>query len=261
MFVLYIEDLINKLKEYCVQRNMGSLLPVVIPVGAATYHPRLLLFPLSCINKYWIQRCIRPDDARLNSNNRSAIHTQFQMIVSSEADNVYLIIKEALMSVGITAFVLIPDNWSNPTIDSGGTGWEIHSRGVEIGQCTIFSRVLGRNLEKSICEIVFGLERIIHISEPRDSYYKMWRGDTFNQQAYELDKALLLKPMEAQAHLMLFNQVLRNKPSLKRIFLASHAMNMMSVGNYMHRVFKQSMISQIQSFIKKYNDLLFPNRR
>lgn len=195
---MYLQEMMEKLKEYWAGYDALILEPYDTEKGAGTMNPNTFLRalgpePWKCV---YVEPSRRPADGRYGDNpNRLYQHHQLQVILKPTPENIQDIYLKSLEIIGIDPSVhdirFVEDNWESPTLGAWGVGWEVWLDGMEITQFTYFQQVGGISLEIESGEITMGLERLAMYIQNVESVYDLkWNenikyGDLFKIQEYE----------------------------------------------------------------------------
>lgn len=183
-----INNIIYKLSKFWNSYGCNYATSIDTEVGAATLSPNTFfrVLDLSDCNIYYLQQCKRSSDSRYNfAQNRVFNHHQFQVLLKPFTDNCLDLYKESLVALGLDIFKndlkFYQDNWEHPALGASGIGWEVLLNGMEITQITYFKNCGGYILNKTSCEIAYGLERIsLYIQDVNNLFDIVWDNNNFS---------------------------------------------------------------------------------
>lgn len=188
------QSLYLKLQQFWSDKGCCLLQPYDVPVGAATFHPDIVLRVLGSTpwNVAFMQACRRPGDGRFGNNpNRLQKFHQFQVLLKPIPENIKIWMLESFTEIGIPVETsdirFVEDNWESPTLGAQGLGWEVWLNGMEVLQFTYFQRIGGYECHPASVELTYGMERIAMIQQNKNNVFDiLWRDDPFSVTYKEL---------------------------------------------------------------------------
>lgn len=150
-----------------------------LPMGAATFHPMSVIFPI--LRNNWkfacLQPCRRPADSMEGlSPNRFAKFHQYQVIIKPAQMNVKEVFLDSIKNIldlNNHHISFIESSWESPTLGAYGLGWEVRCDGMEICQITFFNQMAGHKFETPTLEFAYGVERILLKANLNKDFYNI----------------------------------------------------------------------------------------
>ena len=176
--ILTFQAIIQRLRDYWMDRDCVLQEPYDLEVGAGTMHPETFFRVLG--PEPWrvayVQPSRRPADGRYGENpNRLFKHYQMQVILKPAPEDSQELYLESLEALGLKVarhdIRFEEDDWESPTLGAWGIGWQVLCDGLEITQFTYFQQAGGVDLEVIPVEITYGLERIAMLLNGLDDVY------------------------------------------------------------------------------------------
>jgi glycyl-tRNA synthetase alpha chain len=201
---MYINEIINKLTEFWEKYNVVSIPTYDMEMGAATFHP--LCFFETLKNKPFAYSYLQPSRRHMDgkygmSPTRVFKHNQFQVLINSNfildkenPKNTLKIIKDlyikSLEYIGISEInndiQFIENNWESTTLGAFGVGWEVWVNGMEITQFTFFTKMADVELENTVVELAYGIDRVGLMLNHYKSFYNLyWNKDVSYKQLFQ----------------------------------------------------------------------------
>ncbi len=172
------QDIILTLQNFWMEEGCIIQQPYGIEVGAGTFNPATFFRVLG--PEPWrvayVEPSRRPTDGRYGENpSRLQHYYQYQVIIKPSPEDIKNIYLRSLRSLGIKPqqhdIRFIEDDWESPTLGAWGLGWEVRLDGLEITQFTYFQQVGSINLNRTPCEITYGLERIAMYIQKKETVF------------------------------------------------------------------------------------------
>ena len=175
------------LQNFWSDKGCALLQPYDTAVGAATFHPEIVLRALGPKpwNVAFMQACRRPGDGRFGDNpNRLQKFHQFQVLLKPIPKDIKLWMIESFSAIGLDVdhadIRFVEDNWESPTLGAQGLGWEVWMNGMEVLQFTYFQKIGGFDCHPASVELAYGMERLAMIQQNKDNIFDvLWRSDPF----------------------------------------------------------------------------------
>jgi glycyl-tRNA synthetase alpha chain len=203
-----IIDLINGLSKFWQQFNINRIGTWDMEMGAATFHP-ICFFSTLKNNSFgfsYLQPSRRQADGKYGlSPNRVVRHHQFQTLIHGDfilekGKNTLEIIKDfylkSLEYIGINLHEVdirfIENDWESTALGAFGVGWEVWINGMEVTQFTFFTKMADMELNTTVIELAYGIERLALMLNNKTSFYELdWNNtftykDLFQQYEYEM---------------------------------------------------------------------------
>ncbi len=166
-------SIVSSLDKYWTSYGCVKLAGCASNVGAATFHPDVLLglFSFEQCKYCFEQRCSRPFDCGFLLINKLCCHTQYQVIIKpfklslSKIEEIY-VDSLGFLNVLRFDFCFKRSFWESPSLNAWGKGYECKLNSVEVSQITVFECMLGKRLDFGVLEITYGLERLISVLNP-----------------------------------------------------------------------------------------------
>lgn len=188
---MYISEIINKLTEFWNKYNVASIPTYDMEMGAATFHP--ICFFETLKNQPFAYSYVQPSRRHMDgkyglSPTRVFKHHQFQVLINSNfpidinnPKDTLKIIKDlylkSLEYIGINQnkddIQFIENNWESTTLGAFGVGWEVWVNGMEITQFTFFTKMADMELENTVIELAYGIERTALMLNKKVSFYDL----------------------------------------------------------------------------------------
>jgi glycyl-tRNA synthetase alpha chain len=175
------------LQKFWSDKGCALLQPYDVSVGAATFHPEIVLKALSpdAWNVAFMQACRRPGDGRFGDNpNRLQKFHQFQVFLKPIPEQIKFWMMESFAAIGIDVehadIRFVEDNWESPTLGAQGLGWEVWLNGMEVLQFTYFQKIGGFECHPASVELAYGMERLAMIQQNKNNIFDiLWREAPF----------------------------------------------------------------------------------
>ena len=194
---MYVQDLIDKLSRFWAKKGCAILQPYDMPVGAGTYHPATALRAVlkEKWNAAYVQPSRRPADGRYGRHpNRLQRYYQYQVVMKPVPEKFQDIYIKSLEAIGIRGsehdIRFMEDNWESKTLAAWGLGWEVWVDGLEVTQFTYFQQVGGIDVQPTLGEITYGVERLaMYLQDVTNVYELMWNKSLSYGQLHQWEEA------------------------------------------------------------------------
>jgi glycyl-tRNA synthetase alpha chain len=279
---MYINEVINKLTEFWKQYKVASIPTYDMEMGAATFHP--LCFFETLKNKPFAYSYLQPSRRHMDgkygmSPTRVFKHHQFQVLINSNfpldnknPTNTLKIIKDlyikSLEYIGITEkdndIQFIENNWESITLGAFGVGWEVWVNGMEITQFTFFTKMADIELENTVIELAYGIDRVGLMLNNLVSFYNLdWdMGVSYENLFKEYERQMttyyldILKEEKDSLKKIEENFILAKKNQLyycmyEIILMYNKQINLLLAGRVINQIERKDLIKNIRRMVNE----------
>lgn len=213
----------------------------------------------------------RPTDGRYGENPlRTQHYYQFQVVMKPAPSTIQDLYLESLKYIGIDVNAhdirFVEDDWESPTLGAWGLGWEVWLDCLEITQFTYFQQCGSIDLDVTLAEITYGLERIAMFIQKKNSLFDiMWNehvtyGDVhlegerqfshFNFEEAHIENHLrYFKDYEEEAKKLLDKELVF--PAYDYCLKASHAFNLLDARGAISVTERPRFIGRIRAIARQ----------
>lgn len=173
-------EMLSNLQTFWTKYNVKSVVTWDMQMGAATFHPMCFFNCVKnkALNFMYLQPSRRPSDGKYGlSPNRVVRHHQFQVIISPMVNDIRDIYLESLYALGFSPknddIRFIENNWESTALGAFGIGWEVWINGMEVTQFTFFTKIADIELDYTVVELAYGVERMALMLNHCKSFYDL----------------------------------------------------------------------------------------